>query len=136
MHKIIVVFLICTSKFAFAIRIQNFKLQCLTDESHKDLADARTKLSTVDSYLEKTVETLADEFQKTLSNTKNQLTDEFQKTLNIMKKQSDEFQKSFNNMKNQLVTMKTNVSKIVKKVDTDLIVMEKGFEGNLKLKTF
>ncbi|XP_076082304.1 perlucin-like protein [Mytilus galloprovincialis] len=31
-------------------------------------------------------------------------------------------------MKNQLVTMITNVSKIVKKVDTNLIVMEKGFE--------
>ncbi|CAC5361931.1 unnamed protein product [Mytilus coruscus] len=97
MHKIFVVFLICTGKYALAIRIQN--LPCFTDESQKDLEDARKELTTVDNYLEKTVE---------------MLTEEFQKTLNIMK--------------NQLVTMKTNVSKIVKKVETDLIVMEKDLE--------
>ncbi|VDH94726.1 Hypothetical predicted protein, partial [Mytilus galloprovincialis] len=87
MNNIFVVFLICTGKFVLSIRIQN--LPCLTDASLKDLEDARTELTTVDNYLEKTVKIL---------------TDEFQKTLRIMK--------------NQLVGMKTNVSKVVKKVET------------------
>ncbi|VDI58099.1 asialoglycoprotein receptor 2 [Mytilus galloprovincialis] len=97
MHKIFVVFLVCTGKFALAIRIQN--LPCFTDESQKDLEDARKELTTVDKYLENTVEILTDEFQKTLDS-----------------------------MKNQLVGMRTNVSKIVKKVNTDLIVMSKDLE--------
>ncbi|XP_052097169.1 perlucin-like protein [Mytilus californianus] len=94
MHKIFVVFLICTAKYALTIRIQN--LPCFTDESQKDLEDARKELTTLDNNLEKTVEILADEFQKTL-----------------------------NIMKNQLVAMKTNVSKIVKNVESDLIVIKK-----------
>lgn len=102
MHSIFVVFLICTGKFALSIRIHY--LPCLTDASLKDLEDARTELTTVDKYLEKTVEIL---------------TDEFQKTLRIMK--------------NQFVGMKTNVSKVVKKVET---IMKKDFEGLFKLETF
>lgn len=105
MYKIFVVFLICTSKFALTIRIQN--LPCFTDETQKDLEEARKELTTVDNYLEKTVKILTDEFQKTL-----------------------------NSMKSQLVTMQTNVSKIVKKVDTDLILMSKDLEGEFYVKTF
>ncbi|VDI02035.1 Hypothetical predicted protein [Mytilus galloprovincialis] len=97
MHNIFVVFLICTGQYALAIRIQN--LPCFTDESLKDLEEARKELTTVDNYIEKTVKILADEFQKTL-----------------------------NSMKSQLVTMQTNVSKIVQKVDTDLILMSKDLE--------
>lgn len=115
MHKIFVVFLICTGRFALAIK----NLPCLTDEAQKDLEDARTELTTLDNNLETTVEMLADEFQKTLNIMKNQLANEFQKTLN--------------NMKNQLGEMKTNISEIVRKVDTELIAMKKGFEGKFKL---
>lgn len=113
MYKIFVVFLIYTGKFALGIRIKD--LPCFTDESQKDLEDARKELNALNDNLEKTVEKLADEHQKTLNIMKNQLADEFRKTLN--------------NMKNQLDGMKTNVSKIVTKVDNDLIAMKKGLDG-------
>ncbi|XP_071141677.1 perlucin-like protein [Mytilus edulis] len=83
----------------FALTIRIQNLPCFTDESQTDLEDTRKELKTVDNYLEKTVKILTDEFQKTL-----------------------------NSMKSQLVTMQTNVSKIVKKVDTDLILMSKDLE--------
>ncbi|VDI58100.1 Hypothetical predicted protein [Mytilus galloprovincialis] len=94
MHSIFVFFLVCAGKYAFTLQIQN--LPCLTDESKKDLDDARKELKTVDNYLGKTVGTLENDVQKTL-----------------------------NNMKQKLVTMKSTVGKIMKKVETDLVVLKK-----------
>lgn len=71
--------------------LQIQNLPCFTAESKRDLDDARKELVTVDSYLGRTVGTLENDVQKTV-----------------------------NILKTHLVTMKNNVGKIIKKVETDL----------------
>ncbi|XP_052097170.1 perlucin-like protein [Mytilus californianus] len=100
MHKVLVVFLICTWKYALGFQIQH--LPCLTDGSKKDLYDARKELTIVDRYFGETVETLQDELQKTLNIMKNQLVamqtnvnkilKKVETDLTIMKKDVDEGQ--------------------------------------------
>lgn len=82
-------------------------LPCLTHESKKDLDDAREELGTVDSIIGKTVGTLENDVQK---------------TVNIMKK--------------HLVTMKSTIGKIIKKVETDLIVLKKDLKSKFKINAF
>lgn len=71
MHKVFVIFLICSTKFALGLEIQH--LSCFTAESKQDLNDARKEIVTVDSYITKTVETIENDVQKSVNIMKNHL---------------------------------------------------------------
>ncbi|XP_063406268.1 perlucin-like protein [Mytilus trossulus] len=89
MYAVTPVLLICLCTYAIGVY-----LPCLTNESKKDLDDSRTALTSLETYLGSTVNTIESDIQKTL-----------------------------NTLKSHLGTLKSNVGSKVKNLDGDLQVL-------------